>query len=83
VTVLSGKRDPQAQLGLYNKYLSGEGNPAAWSDGTTCESKHCDGLAADLTYPDAATEAWVHENAARFGLVFPYGHEPWHVELAG
>lgn len=83
VTVLSGKRDPGAQLELYNKYLSGAGNPAAWSDGKTCESKHCDGLAADLTFPDATTEAWVHENAARFGLTFPYGHEPWHVELAG
>lgn len=83
VTVRSGFRDPQAQKDLWDDYQAGVGNPAFWSDGTTCESKHCEGLAVDLTFPDAETEAWVHLNAARFGLTFPFDHEPWHVELAG
>lgn len=83
VTVVSGKRDPVEQLELWNRYQNGTGNPAAWSDGASCESKHCDGLAADLAYPDAETEAWVHGNAGRFGLIAPYRHEPWHWELAG
>lgn len=83
ITVRSGFRDPGQQLDLYNKYLSGAGNPASWSDGTTCESKHCDGLAADLIFSTADVESWAHDNAKAFGLVFPYGHEPWHIELAG
>lgn len=82
ITVSSGLRTAGEQLDLWNRYQDGTGNPAFWSDGVSCESKHCAGLAADLRF-DGASEAWAHENAARFGLVFPYGHEPWHVELAG
>src|SRR5690606_28212272 len=26
---------------------------------------------------------WAHANAPNYGLAFPLGHEPWHVELAG
>ena len=39
--------------------------------------------AVNINVWHAEMEAWVHLNAERFGLVFPYDHEPWHVELAG
>lgn len=26
--------------------------------------------------------AWVHANASKYGLSFPLGNEPWHIELA-
>jgi hypothetical protein len=52
-------------------------------------SRHQHGLAVDLTYngtmlrpgnvpPDVLS--WVHANAGNFGLHFPMGHEPWHIE---
>jgi hypothetical protein len=52
-------------------------------------SKHQHGLAIDLTYNGAFLKpgnvpsnvlSWIHENAGRFGLHFPMGHEPWHIE---
>lgn len=42
-------------------------------------SKHNAGLAADLK----GDIALAHQLAAQFGLYFPMGHEPWHVELRG
>lgn len=44
------------------------------------KSNHNRGQAADLTYGSDAAREWVHANAAKFGLSFPMGHEPWHVE---
>ncbi len=81
IGIRSGRRDPAEQLALYQAYLNGTGNLAAWSDGTSCSSDHCAGMAADLTYPDAATEAWAHNNAARYGLQFDVAGEGWHVSL--
>lgn len=49
-------------------------------------SNHNRGLAADFqqrTYGEKRGVAIAHEIAWRFGLVFPMGHEPWHVELGG
>jgi hypothetical protein len=52
-------------------------------------SKHQQGLAVDLTYNGAMLKPgavppnimnWVHSNAGKFGLHFPMGHEPWHIE---
>ena len=50
-------------------------------------SNHTHGTAVDLTYNgarlDKAPQAvidYVHQNAARYGLRFPMGYEPWHVE---
>lgn len=52
-------------------------------------SNHQRGLAVDLTYNGAMLKpgnvpsnvlSWVHSNAGRFGLHFPMGHEPWHIE---
>lgn len=53
-------------------------------------SNHQKGEAADLNWngkrldeapPDVRD--WVHANAAQFGLHFPMGHEPWHIEPSG
>lgn len=82
ITVYSGKRSPEEQLVLWNRAQAGQGAPAGWSDGTSCESKHCEGLAADLTFVSQTVEDWAHANSERYGLWFPYSHEPWHVELA-
>lgn len=45
-------------------------------------SKHNVGMAADLKYGSEAAKEWVHANAAKYGLSFPMGHEPWHIEPA-
>ncbi|WP_159953039.1 PLxRFG domain-containing protein [Rhizobium sp. 18065] len=52
-------------------------------------SKHQEGTAADLgwkggKFANAPKEVreWVHENATRYDLTFPMGHEPWHIETA-
>jgi hypothetical protein len=47
--------------------VDADGNPAA--------------RAADLRR--GAGLDWLHDNATRFGLTFPYDHEPWHVESDG
>lgn len=46
------------------------------------KSNHNAGLAADLDFANPAARAWVHGNAARFGLGFPMSWEPWHIEPA-
>lgn len=46
------------------------------------KSNHGRGMAADLTWETDDAIAWTHENAARFGLVFPMDWEPWHIESA-
>jgi hypothetical protein len=47
-------------------------------------SKHQHGLAGDLNFNDSdAAKKWIHDNAEKYGLHFPMGHEPWHIELIG
>lgn len=50
-------------------------------------SQHNHGNAADLGWQGQKFAAapkevreWVHANAASYGLTFPLGHEPWHIE---
>lgn len=50
-------------------------------------SNHLHGRAVDLTYNgqrlDKAPQEvrdWVHANARQYGMFFPMGHEPWHIE---
>jgi hypothetical protein len=50
----------------------------AWAAPPGC-SNHVRGMAADLQ----GDLRLAHQLAPRFGLVFPMGHEPWHVERAG
>ena len=81
ITVVSGLRTAAEQKVLYDAYLSGAGNLAAWSDGVSCASDHCAGTAADLGFASFAVEEWAHRNAERYGLVFGVPGEPWHVSL--
>ena len=53
-------------------------------------SKHQHGQAVDLAwnggrFADAPKEVqdWVHANAGKYGMYFPMGHEPWHIEPVG
>lgn len=48
---------------------------------------HNSGMAADLGFEGGSfksmppdVQQWVHENAGNYGLKFPMGHEPWHIE---
>lgn len=86
--ILSGARTTERQQELWNasdktgKWVARPGH-----------SKHEDrgngGEAADLGWngqrfaaaPKEVRE-WVHANADKYGLTFPMGHEPWHIETA-
>lgn len=85
ISVSSGYRSPQRQAELYQAALKKYGSEKAarkWV-APPGKSNHNKGLAADLKFADDATRRWAHANAAKFGLRFPMGHEPWHVEPAG
>lgn len=83
ITVTSGKRSAAEQLELYERYQAGVGNLAAWSDGASCASDHCLGMAADLAYADEITKVWAHAHAADYGLQYDVEGEDWHVSLMG
>lgn len=83
ISITSGKRDPEKQKQLWADALKKYGDPEIADNwvarpGT---SKHESGLAADLSFADAATKKWFHENAAKYNLYFPMEHEPWHIQL--
>jgi LAS superfamily LD-carboxypeptidase LdcB len=46
-------------------------------------SFHGKGQAVDLRYGDQAAREWAHQHAAEYGLNFPLGNEPWHIEPIG
>lgn len=85
-------------LSVFSGYRSIERQQELWdaSDKTgkwvarPGKSKHNHGVAADLEWngqrldkaPPEVRE-WVHANAEKFGLHFPMGHEPWHIEPVG
>lgn len=82
VSVGSGRRTPERQQQLWDEALAKYGDPEIADNwvarpGT---SNHERGTAADLRYADDAAREWAHQNAPRFGLTFPMGHEPWHIE---
>lgn len=96
ISITSGKRDSGRQKELWDQALAKYGDEATarkWvappagtkmSDGSIATgSKHEHGVAADLNYADEATKQWAHENAGNYGLHFPLGNEPWHVEISG
>lgn len=77
VRIGSGWRSYEQQARLYADYKAGKpGQARAAPPG---KSNHNFGLAADLIYGPGGRE-WAHANAWRFGLRFPMGDEPWHVE---
>jgi hypothetical protein len=83
--VASGYRSPERQAQLWAEALAKYGSPEEarkWV-APPGNSQHNHGNAADLRYLSPAAQAWVHANAQQYGLAFPLGNEPWHVELAG
>lgn len=84
VPIASGQRTIEQQAALYAKFKAGKGNPA---HAPTPDAPHVRGVAADLGMKDMtpAARAWVHQNAAKYGLRFPMlkgpRPEPWHVQL--
>lgn len=83
--ITSGYRSPAVQQQLWNDALAKYGSPEAarkWV-APPGNSQHNHGYAVDLKFVNDAAKQWAHANAGQFGLAFPMGHEPWHVELAG
>lgn len=73
----SGWRSVQRQAQMYDDYIHHRnGQARAAPPG---KSNHNFGLAFDLVYTRDGS-SWAHQNAARFGLRFPMGDEPWHIE---
>lgn len=84
IDLLSGYRSVERQKELWDKsdktgkWVARPGN-----------SQHNHGNAADLgwnggkfsTAPKEVVD-WVHANAGTYGLTFPMGYEPWHIETA-
>ncbi len=85
IRVFSGKRSTQRQVQLWQQALKKYGSPerARKFVAPPGKSFHEKGLAADLKYADAATRAWAHTNAAKYGLHFPMAWENWHIEPIG
>ena len=91
LTVGSGYRSEQRQSELWAEALRKYGSPEAarkWV-APPGNSKHNHGAAADLRWNGQRLDKappevrqWVHQNAARFGMAFPLGNEPWHIEPA-
>lgn len=85
IWITSGYRSNQKQQQLWQQALQKYGDPEIADNwvarpGT---SHHEQGFAADLGFADARAREWAHANASSFGLRFPMGHEPWHIELSG
>lgn len=85
ITPFSGYRTIQRQTELWNAALKKYGSPAAarkWV-APPGSSQHNKRMAVDLKYADDAARQFAHANAAKYGLTFPMGHEPWHIEPIG
>jgi len=74
----SAYRDPAHQKQLYDRAVERYGSHAAarrwvaYSDGETCTSMHCAGIAIDVALThDPATEPWLHQTV---GCLNPGGH---------
>lgn len=90
VTVTSGWRSYSSQVALWNR----SSRPCSErSRYTACPggSRHGFGIAADLSYNGTSCSgnwdcneaaAWIHANAANYGLNFRMSWEPWHIEPA-
>lgn len=80
ISLGSGYRNIAQQQKLYNDYINGvPGQARAAPPG---KSNHNHGLAGDLEFGAGGRE-FAHANAQRFGLFFPMGDEPWHIEGIG
>lgn len=85
IKINSGYRSPERQAELFKEAVAKYGSEEAarkWV-APPGNSQHNHGNAADLDVSNPAVKAWVHANAAKYGLGFPMGHEPWHIEALG
>lgn len=84
ISVFSGYRSVETQQELWDNALAKYGSEDAARQWVAPpgKSNHNHGIAADLGYETDDAQGWAHENAARFGLVFPMSWEPWHIETA-
>lgn len=85
VSIYSGARSNERQAQLWEQALKKYGSPEAarkWV-APPGRSMHNKGGAADLRYASDAARTMAHERAQEFGLTFPMGHEPWHIEPIG
>lgn len=90
--IYSGFRSVDRQAELFRDAVSRYGSESAarkWV-APPGRSNHNHGKAADLSYNGRSLKHapkevvdWVHQNAGKYGLHFPMGHEPWHVEVMG
>lgn len=81
IWIVSGFRSRERQTQLWNAALKKYGSAAAarkWV-APPGNSNHEGGFAVDL----GGDLALAHKLAPQFGLYFPMGHEPWHVEPVG
>jgi hypothetical protein len=84
ITINSGYRTPERQAELYAQAVQKYGpDRARHYVAPPGKSQHNMRLAADLAFKDDAARKAAHASAAKYGLAFPMGHEPWHIELAG
>lgn len=90
--VYSGYRSPDLQARLWAGALKKYGSPQAARQWVAPpgKSNHNHGQAADLKWnglridqAPADVRDWLHRNAGKYGLHFPLGNEPWHIEPLG
>lgn len=85
LSIKSGYRSPERQAQLWADALKKYGNAETarkWV-APPGKSNHNRGLAADLGFSDSAAINWAHQNAAKYGLIFPLSNENWHIEPIG
>lgn len=80
IKINSGYRSNERQAKIYADAQRKYGKNARKWAAPPGKSNHNHGLAADLGFTDNAARTWAHQNAAKYGLAFPMGHEPWHIE---
>lgn len=83
VSIASGFRSRAEQQTLYNNAVTkyGTAQAANWA-APPGSSNHESGNAADV-HGDEKTMQLLHTLAPQFGLAFPLGNEPWHVQPVG
>lgn len=97
--VVSGYRSYSTQDGLYNRYVSQDGQAAADTySARPGHSEHQTGLAIDVnsvsySFANTAEGQWLAANAHRFGFIIRYPeskqsvtgymYEPWHIRYVG
>jgi len=87
LTINSGVRSTDRQGELYReavqKYGPKEAGRHVAPPGRSFHEAGRGGFALDLGYASPEVKQYIHERAPQYGLNFPMGHEPWHIEPVG